>query len=241
MGYYLTIDQGNSSAKVVVWHNDEPIGEHYFESLSVAHIESLINIHGIDAAIYCSVAAVGTDIMNSLSQKCHLAIELTHLTPMPITIGYATPHTLGRDRIATAVGAQCRFPGTTVLVVDMGTAVTYDVVDSNACFIGGNIAPGVNMRLEAMHHFTARLPIVDPNGDLPTWGYDTTTAMRAGAINGVVAEIEHYYGQLPAGSKVIITGGWAQAISPLLSIDHEIDPLLVNRGLNCILRYNETK
>ena len=124
MGYYLTIDQGNSSAKVVVWHNDEPIGEHYFESLSAAHIEPLIDKHGIDAAIYCSVAAVGTDIMDSLSQKCQLAIELTHLTPMPLTIGYATPHSLGRDRIATAVGAQCRFPGTTVLVVDMGTAVT---------------------------------------------------------------------------------------------------------------------
>lgn len=241
MGYYLTIDQGNSSAKAVIWHNDEPIVENCYDNFSTDDVTTLIKKHGITAAIYCSVATVGSDIIKAMQAMCHTVIELTHLTPMPITLHYATPHTLGRDRIAAAVGAWVSNPGSTVLVVDMGTAVTYDVVDSNACFIGGNIAPGIKMRLDALHNHTARLPQVDPIGKNPLWGYDTETALRSGAINGVVAEIEYYRSSLPADTRVVLTGGWASIVAPKLNIDYEIDPRLVNKGLNSILRYNETK
>ena len=241
MGYYLTIDQGNSSAKVVVWHNNEPIDERYYNTLSSQEVSAIIDNHSIEAAIYCSVATEGNDIMEILRLKCHTAINLSHLTPMPITIGYASPQTLGRDRIAAVVGAWQTHPQLTTLVVDLGTAVTYDVVDNNACFIGGNIAPGIKMRLDALHNMTARLPLITPEGNTPLWGYDTETSLRSGAINGVAAEIEHYRSKLPADTRVILTGGCASIVSPHLSIDHEIDPLLVNKGLNCILKHNETK
>ncbi|MGN0960124.1 MAG: type III pantothenate kinase, partial [Coriobacteriales bacterium] len=69
----------------------------------------------------------------------------------------------------------------TALVVDMGTAITYDVVTADGKFLGGNIAPGIFVRLEALNHFTKALPLVETDGDCPRWGYDTTTALRAGA------------------------------------------------------------
>ncbi len=241
MGYYLTIDQGNSSAKVVVWHDDKAVSERSFGCLSPEEAGQLIESYGIDAAIYCSVAQTGEDLVGMMAGKCKRVINLTHLTPMPIVVDYGTPASLGRDRIAAAVGAHVSNKGRTVLVVDIGTAVTYDVVDRDGHFVGGNIAPGIKMRLDAMHHFTARLPRVEADGETPLWGRDTVTAMRAGAIHGVVAEIVYFKAQLPDDAKVVVTGGWAQKVAPMLDFECEIDALLVNRGLKSILRYNETK
>lgn len=95
------------------------------------------------------------------------------------------------------------------------------------------------MRLEALHHYTERLPKVEPHGDLPQWGYDTDTAIRSGVINGIVGEITHYRNKLSSDCKLILTGGAAKAIKPLLDFPVEIDQQLVTRGLNSILIYNE--
>lgn len=242
MSCNLTIDQGNSSAKTAVWHDDELVATSVYPCLSKHEIEAIVRQYGVTAAIYSSVAMIGDEVVNTLRDMLDgNVIVLSHLTPMPVTIDYSTPATLGRDRIASAVGAYVSYPRENVLVVDLGTAATYDVVTSDAHFIGGNIAPGVNMRLEALHNFTARLPIVDPQGKCPLWGIDTETAMRAGALNGIAGEIAYYRSRLPIGTKVVLTGGSAIMIKPLLDFEVDIEPHLVTKGLNCILRYNETK
>ena len=242
MSCNLTIDQGNSSAKTAVWHDDELVATSVYPCLSKHEIEAIVRQYGVTAAIYSSVAMIGDEVVNTLRDMLDgNVIVLSHLTPMPVTIDYSTPATLGRDRIASAVGAYVSYPRENVLVVDLGTAATYDVVTSDAHFIGGNIAPGVNMRLEALHNFTARLPIVDPQGTCPLWGIDTETAMRAGALNGIAGEIAYYRSRLPIGTKVVLTGGSAIMIKPLLDFEVDIEPHLVTKGLNCILRYNETK
>lgn len=242
MSCNLTIDQGNSSAKTAVWHDDELVATSVYPCLSKHEIESIVLQHGVTAAIYSSVASVGDEVVNTLRDILDgNVVVLSYLTPMPVTIDYSTPATLGRDRIASAVGAYATYPKENVLVVDLGTAATYDVVTSDAHFIGGNIAPGVNMRLEALHNFTARLPIVDAQGKCPLWGIDTETAMRAGALNGIAGEIAYYRSRLPIGTKVVLTGGSATMIKPLLDFEVDIEPHLVTKGLNCILRYNETK
>ena len=121
----------------------------------------------------------------------------------------------------------------------MGTAITYDVVLSNGSYIGGNIAPGINMRLEALNNYTSRLPIVSPKGDCPIWGIDTETAMRSGAVIGVVGEIAYYKNQMHENHLVILTGGSVDLIDKLIDFHIEIDQHLVTRGLNSILIYNE--
>lgn len=240
MGYNLTIDQGNSSAKVAVWNGTDIIFDACYEHFKGEDIDDIIKRFPlINRAIYSSVANEGSDVISTLKLRDIETIVLNHTTPLPISNSYKTPQSLGRDRIAAAVGAWCCHKGSDILVIDLGTAITYDVVTANNYYIGGNIAPGVNMRLEALHNYTSRLPLVPTQGDCPMWGYDTTTAIRSGVLNGVVGEIYHYKKQLTESPVVILTGGNATMIAEMLDFDIEIDHHLVTRGLNCILRYNE--
>lgn len=241
MGYNLTIDQGNSATKAVVWHDSQIVSECSCKCLLPAFVKKIIDTYGIKAAIYSSVSSRGQDIVETLQLLIGKSnvINLSHSTPLPIMIDYATPETLGLDRIAAAVGAFAAFPRQTILVVDLGTAATYDVVTADARFAGGNIAPGVKMRFDALHQFTARLPLVNASGDCPLWGTNTETAIRSGVLNGIAAEITHYKSQLPDSAKVVLTGGWATCIEQMLNFKVEVNPHLVNIGLNCILQYNE--
>ena len=243
MALYLTIDQGNTAAKLALWRGEELEETYIVQSLVPASLAQFIANHpGIDAAIYCSVASHGTEIMATLNNSLRRAIKLTGNTPLPINIEYGTMGSLGVDRIAAAVGAQASFPGTPLLVVDAGTAVTYDAVTADGRFIGGNIAPGMNMRLEALHRFTARLPRVKVPRELPSglvFGNNTEAAMILGAIYGIVGAMSYYKSRLPENTKVVMTGGWAGELSRLCDFDINVDPHLVSKGLNRILIYNE--
>jgi type III pantothenate kinase len=242
MGQKITIDQGNTAAKIAVWTGDKIVAEASYRHLTPGDITALAEKFApIDAAIYSTVILRDDAVVNALHSCSPKVIELTHLTPMPIELGYATPASLGRDRIAAAVGAYTLVRNRWTLVVDMGTAITYDVITPEGRFLGGNIAPGIFMRLEALHSFTAALPAIETDGDCPSWGYDTPTAMRAGAIRGVVAELEYYRRRLPANAQVVLTGGSADLVAPLLSFPLIINPNLVTQGLISIINYNEGK
>ncbi|MGM9872162.1 MAG: type III pantothenate kinase [Muribaculaceae bacterium] len=240
----LTIDEGNSSTKIGLWHDDELVCEQTFHIDTPEQIvEQLSHAPVADAAIFCSVCGRRRDdVERALAPIAKRLIVLDHTTPLPISVEYRTPHTLGCDRVAAAAGAAVISPKRTVLVVDMGTAITYDVVSACGRFIGGNIAPGIFVRLEALQHFTKALPLVETDGDCPRWGYDTETALRSGAIRGVVGELQYYRHCLtPDGvpAEVILTGGSADLIIPYISSPITIEPNLVLIGLNSILNYNE--
>ena len=180
------------------------------------------------------------DALKPLARRaCYLSAD----TPGPLVIDYASPTTLGADRIAAATGAMTLVPGETALVVDMGTAITYDVVTAMGHYLGGNIAPGIFVRLEALNHFTSALPLVETDGDTPRWGYNTETALRSGAIRGVVGELQYYRHCLAAEHphpRVVLTGGSAELITPYITSKIITEPHLVLIGLNAILKYNET-
>lgn len=235
----LTIDQGNTATKLALWDGTEMVRSAiriHFTARDVAAIWPEIDI---DAAIYCTVSRRPPTMMRALERRARHVIEFSVDTPMPLTVDYRTPTTLGLDRLAAAVGAHTLCPNRELLVVDLGTAITYDRVSADARYLGGNIAPGIFMRLKALNHYTARLPLVDPaGGPVPIWGDDTISALRAGAVRGVVAELEYYHNRMDADSRVVITGGGAEPIRPLLSFDVLTDPNLVPLGLNRIISYN---
>lgn len=241
MGLLLTIDQGNSSAKLVVWNGKEPLLTESHPELSADILGSLARRYGFTRAIYCSVGEHQEVLAADLAASGIDAVALESLTPTPLSIDYATPRTLGTDRIAAAVGAWSLYPGRELLVIDAGTAITYDRVTADGHFLGGNIAPGIGMRLRALHAFTARLPQISTRGELPEWGTTTDTAMRAGAYYGVVGEITHYKSLLPDGALVILTGGWGKELSEMLNIDIDYQESLVNHGLYHIFEHNENK
>lgn len=241
MGYYLTIDQGNSSAKVAIHDGSCIVTTERINSLDNDAIRRLATSYRLDAAIYSSVSVDGSDIIATLNRYGIKTLTLSSDTPLPIVVDYKTPSTLGRDRIAVAVGAYAEHPDCNLLVIDAGTAITYDVVTANRHYIGGNIAPGISMRLAALHAHTNRLPLVDAIGDTPLWGCNTDTAIRSGALRGVAGEIAYYRNHLGDNTIVMLTGGDADIISSLLDFQVEVDAFLVNKGLNSILRYNESK
>lgn len=190
----------------------------------------------------CSTVATSSPLADVLAKHFPGIIRLSAQTPMPLGIRYNSAQTLGADRIAAAVGALAVAPRENALIADIGTAATYDFVDANGIFQGGNIAPGVELRLRSLAEFTSALPLVQADGPVALLGHDTASAMRAGAVLGVVAEIELYHSRLTeinGPASLIITGGGAPLVAPLISLPFIHEPHLVMIGLKRILDYNE--
>lgn len=241
MGYNITIDQGNSATKVALWCVGDMVATMRYDVLREDDVKHLAISYGLDVAMLSSVARMDTSVVNAINDLCSKVYILNHKTKLPIVNDYTSPETLGCDRIAAAVGAKAIFPDRTILVVDFGTAVTYDVVTEQGHYIGGNIAPGLKMRIDSLHHYTAKLPQVAMVGDCPLWGINTDTAIRAGVVNGIVGELTYYYSQLPENSVVLCTGGDAEFIARKVDFEIIVEPNLVDIGLNSILLYNENK
>lgn len=236
----LTIDIGNTRTKLGFFEGDELAKKETVDQLSAEWIEPLLYNHFVQNCILSSVGKTDPDLLQWLSAQTNF-VELTSETPLPIENRYATPHTLGKDRLAAAVGAWALFPGQTCLVIDAGTCITCDVVGAEGSFEGGNISPGIGMRLKAMHHFTAKLPLVEQGPQGPWIGSSTETALRNGAQWGAVWEItaliDHCEAEL-GPVQVIATGGDAEFFVNHVKRKIFANPDLVLVGLNKILTYH---
>lgn len=244
MAKYLTLDIGNSSAKAALWIDGVMRGPSMWGALTERDIESLCaKADGeLDGVAVCAVAPDVYGLGQVAASFSHRTVIVGPDTPLPLDLShYTTGATLGTDRIAAMVGAMELHPGCELLVVDCGTAVTYDRVDADGCFLGGNIAPGIGVRLRALHAYTAQLPEVITDPDAPLWGTSTVGAMQAGAFYGVVAEIIYYHAQSPRGTYVVLTGGRSRCLCQHLPFPVTADADLVLRGLKTIIEYNETK
>lgn len=208
--YSLCIDQGNSSTKVGVFANDELLDFRAFVNLDETQVAEIIATYSIQYCILSSVINENIGLSEFIKSKVQKFIYLDHQTPVPVEIRYATPQTLGKDRLAAVVGASYLEPDTDVLVIDAGTAITYDFVDASRIYHGGNIAPGVEMRLRALHEFTSKLPLVTAQTESPFLGTDTVSAIRSGVLYGIQFEINGYIDTLKIKYpelSVYLTGG----------------------------------
>ncbi|MBP3671434.1 MAG: type III pantothenate kinase [Bacteroidaceae bacterium] len=239
----LIIDQGNSATKIHIANSKEIVETVIKENDELLeYVRQRIGDGTFKAAIYSSVRReYDKRLINVMSRKITPILCMGNTTHLPIGIEYRTPDTLGHDRIAAAVGAWQQRPGQPLLVVDAGTAITYDLVSAKGKFMGGNIAAGIEMRLRALHEQTGRLPRVSSDGELPLLGYDTETAIRAGALQGAAYELEGYITACEAenpGLLVFLTGGDAERLATIIKRTIFVDRNLVPKGLNCILDYN---
>jgi len=240
----LCIDQGNSSTKVGVFDDNVLIDYFAIEELSEVEIEKLFERFVIDACIISSVTMKYDELLDILNKKNIFLVQLDHNTVVPIVNKYETPHTLGKDRLAAIVGAVFLEPGNDLLIVDAGTAITYDFVDANGVYWGGNIAPGLSMRLRSLHEFTQKLPLVEPVVDSPLIGNSTDSALISGALHGIVFEIDGYINALKIKYpklSVFLTGGSIFYFDTKLKNPIFAERNLVLIGLNRILQYNVQK
>ena len=239
---HLTIDIGNTRGKLVVFdEKGNPKAETITDGRTLENMAEFAACHQCRKGIVSSTIGLTKEAERHLDRLPFPVLRLTGKTPLPIRNRYRTPDTLGTDRLAAVVGAWTLQPGHNLLVVDCGTCITYDFIDSEGSYRGGNISPGVNMRLKALHEQTARLPLIAPNGETPEIGYDTATAIRSGVLLGIRNEIEGYIRRMQEKYpqvSVFLTGG--DAINLAFQSDCTIfaDDFIVPRGLNQILAYN---
>lgn len=237
----LIIDQGNTATKMALFRAEELQNVDIFPQWDATTVARYLDRWPVEAAIFSTVTEPDAGALSVLRQRVPRFVQFDHTSRIPVRIDYHTPHTLGLDRIAAVVGASMQCPGRPVLVVDAGTCVTYDLLTADGAFVGGNIAPGVRLRLLAMHEHTGKLPLVDDSGDMPEIGFSTETALRMGAILGVVYEIEGYIarlGEVYPDLFVFLTGGDALKLAAKIKSRIFVDENLVLTGLNRILQEN---
>ena len=234
----LIIDIGNNSAKFFLFKGEQLILHTRRCNSSFEIIDEWNRLYHIGKAIISSVIAESEELIAEISKLQCPVIRFSSSMPLPLDINYKTPGTLGSDRVAAAVGAWCEAPGHNVLVIDAGSAITIDFVSKDGKYNGGNIAPGIKMRLRALHEYTDRLPMIEKDGDTPTIGYDTETAIRSGVINGICHEIDGYineFMQKYCDVLVFLTGGDENPLKNRIKSRIFADKYLVAKGLNRIL------
>lgn len=166
--------------------------------------------------------------------------------PTPLKNLYRTPHTLGADRLAAAVGAweyfRSRGRGRDILVFDIGTAITVDFVSAKGEYLGGNISPGLTMRLRALNEMTDRLPLcsADDFEEQMLRGQDTQSAIAQGVVRGICYEIEGYIKAHPR-AEIFFTGGDALYFEKRIKNTIFADQQAVTRGLRSILDFENIK
>ena len=237
----LVIDQGNTKAKLALFEGDDLLASTEVAELTREGVRAFVEGREVGHCILSSVKLLPLEITEFLRREIKRFFELGVNIILPIQVAYRTPTTLGVDRIAAAAGAYAEAKGKGAVVVDAGTAITLDYLSPEGVFEGGNIAPGLSLRFRSLHEFTDRLPLVSPEGDLPTVGYSTETAIRAGVVGGVCAEIEGFVAAIRATHPAVLiflTGGDADFLADKLKCSIFADKNLVLKGLNRILNCN---
>ena len=233
----IVIDFGNSSAKVGIFVQDKLTQRLSYTTAD--ELRQFLQTTGVDNLLVSSVKANAGDIISWSQAKRKFILETS--LPLPINVRYDTPQTLGVDRIAGVCGARFLYPDQNALVIDAGTCVTYDFIDTNGNFIGGGISPGLQMRFQAMHTLTAKLPLVKPVANPTLVGSGTEQCMQSGGVLGLVDEIDgiisRYQSRYP-GLRVILCGGDGPFFENQLKASIFACPELVLLGLNSILSHN---
>lgn len=241
----LCVDQGNSRTKVALFRDDGKLVKAFlYKSFHSSDIERLFALYPVTDSIVSSVATIEPAVVNAMHRLSKRFILFDHTTPVPIKNDYDTPQTLGQDRIAAAVGANYLSPGENLLIIDAGSAITYDFVSEEGVYLGGNIAPGIKMRLTVLHQMTQKLPQVEVEDGqlLPLFGKNTQDAIAAGVLRGICFEVKGYMRTLEERMghfKTFLTGGNAPYIYNNLRRELKLEKHLVLIGLNRILEHNK--
>jgi type III pantothenate kinase len=240
----LIIEQGNTAVKVAVYEQKEMLISAVYEKFGMSELLPFFEQYPLENGILSSVATPAGEWVEALKTRLKYFLVLDSRVKLPLEVRYQTPETLGSDRIAAAAGANFLQPGRDVLVIDAGTAITYELVEASGAYLGGNISPGMTARFRALHQFTEKLPLVGIQERIPWMGTTTETAIQAGVVNGIVYEMDGYICE--ARKKypdvfVFLTGGHSFYFERRLKNSTFAAINLVLVGLNRILEYNVEK
>lgn len=240
----LIIDIGNTKLKWGVFKNTNLISCGSF--LNEEGNDVILDLSSVSSGCqFCIVSNSGSSnpwLINELSKKLKVII-LSSKLDFPFSILYETPETLGLDRLANAAAAYALFPKKNCLIIDAGTCITYDLITTEGTYLGGVISPGLKMRFQAMHTFTAKLPLVHQIQHLKSnsfIGKTTLESIQIGAVEGLAHEIDGFIQNYSTDYKdltIIFTGGDAVYLSTRLKSSIFVDLNFQLKGLNTLLEH----
>jgi len=237
----LIIDVGNTRIKAAVFDDGKMVhNESLNKEIFVSETIKIIKIFHCTNAIISSVGSINKSQIDELRAEINL-IELDYNTKVPFVNNYASPKTLGVDRIAIVSSAIAKYTNKNVLIIDAGTCITFDFISNEGNYYGGAISPGLQMRYKALHAFTEKLPLLEPVEKCELIGNSTETSIHSGIINGVINEIDgiiNQYRKKNTDLTVVLTGGDVNFLSNRLKNSIFANPNFLLEGLNTILTYN---
>ena len=239
----LTVDVGNTKIKTAVFEQNTVVKIFIFD---VEEFENrlrciLDEFKKIKKLVVSSVGNIEKDFFLSFKDSVEVHF-ITHNSNFPFTNLYSTPTTLGIDRMVLATGAVLQFPAQNRLVIDAGTCITYDFVDSKDNYLGGAISPGIRLRYESLHQQTAKLPLLQKKYPVNYVGKSTQESIHSGIINGVLLEIDGFielYRFQYAKFIIILTGGDADFLAMKLKNTIFANSNFLLESLNQTFQYNQ--
>lgn len=242
----LVIDIGNTRIKAGVFVQDQLVSMISFSHQDDLRIirytfEQWLSSYSIEAVGLANVGSQESGRLDFLYTFENLYfLNVNGETPAPFFNAYETPKTLGADRIASLAAARLTKTNGAILVIDAGTAITYDFINHQNQYLGGAILPGMRLKFKALHDYTARLPLVEFNAEYSFVGHSTETCIRTGIQSGTIAEtegmIQRYSALAGYELSVFLTGGDGAFLNSHLT-DCVYDPNLVLFGIHCLIRY----
>jgi type III pantothenate kinase len=216
----LAVDIGNTRIKVAVFEGNTLLEQFHFSNMELQkELHFILNKYkNVTEIVVASVGAILKEAFLEFESRVKIHF-ITSNSPLPFKNKYSTPSTLGIDRMVLASGAVLKYPNQNRLVIDAGTCITYDFIDEKDNYLGGAISPGIRLRFESLHNYTAKLPLValesieeqnSTSNAIPFIGNSTLDAINSGVINGVINEIEGFISQYEAVYPkfiIILTGG----------------------------------
>ena len=237
----LTIDVGNTRIKSAVFENNTLIEASVFSNENFqTEIENILSLNKkIKVLVVASVGKLEKQSFESFSNRVKIYF-ISRESNFPFQNNYATPTTLGIDRMVLSAGAVLQFPNKNRLIIDAGTCVTYDFVDDNNNYQGGAISPGIRLRYAAMHNYTAKLPLLSIQEPQSIIGNSTNQSLHSGVINGLTFEIEGYIDSLMSKNEnfiIILTGGDANFLAKRLKNTIFANSNFLLQSLNNLYQY----
>ena len=239
----LTIDVGNSRIKVAVFEHNKQVDFFIFETKEA--LKNFKNIFkkysNLQKIILSSVGKLDEEVVNFIKSQFQTEI-IDHKSKFPFTNLYATPETLGIDRMVLAAGATLMYPNQNRLIIDAGTCITYDFVNAENQYLGGAISPGIKIRYKSLNNYTSKLPLLTLSEDFEIIGNSTKSAIHSGVINGVIFEIEGFISQYSLKNQdltIILTGGDAEFLAKRLKSTIFANSNFLLESLNLLSLYTQ--
>ena len=236
----LCLDFGNTRQKLALFEGNELKEVIVLRDDSLQHLTAILDETKPQRSILSSVIHHAAGVEELLQERTAFH-KLTHVSKLPFTIAVGKPETMGADRVAIAAAAVSLFPAQHNLAIGLGTCITFNFISQEARFMGGSISPGMEMRFQAMHQFTAKLPLVKAHWNVPLIGYDTATNLQSGVVLGMAKEMDGIidaYKEKFGNFNALLTGGDTHLFEPHLKNKIFADPHLIFKGLYAISQYN---